>query len=313
MHILVTGGAGFIGSNLTHTFVSQGHQVTVVDDLSTGSMEKIETVMDKIRFVEADIADLDLMIEVMNGVDVVFHEAALPSVPRSIDDPWKTNHHNTNGTLSVLIAAEKTGVGRVVGAASSSAYGNTPTLPKVETMPSIPMSPYAVSKYVGEMYANVFYRVYGLETVMLRYFNVFGPRQDPDSPYSAVIPKFMALMLDGKSPSIHGDGEQTRDFTYIDNVIQANIKAATAPARQVAGRVFNVGCGDRVSLNDLMTALNNVMGTQIQAQYSEKRAGDVRDSQADIAAAREAFGYDPTISLEEGLTRTLAWLKESRQ
>lgn len=304
---LVTGGAGFIGSNLVRHLLAHGHSVTVVDNLSSGSTANLDEVWSEIYFVEGDIRDRDLMERLMQGVDYVFHQAALPSVPRSVADPWSSNDHNVNGTLSVLLAARDAGVGRVIYASSSSVYGDTPILPKVESMCTKPLSPYAIAKYVGELYCQVFYRLYGLETVALRYFNVFGPRQNPQSQYAAVIPKFITALLSGERPTIHGQGEQTRDFTYVENVTVANLAAATAPAQAVSGEAFNIGCGDRVSINGLFEQIRGLIGVVITPLYSEPRPGDVRDSQADIAKARRAFDYIPAVDLHEGLERTIAW------
>ncbi len=304
---LVTGGAGFIGSNLVRHLLAHGHSVTVVDNLSSGSTANLDEVRSEICFVEGDIRDRDLMERLMQGVDYVFHQAALPSVPRSVADPWSSNDHNINGTLSVLLAARDARVGRVVYASSSSVYGDTPVLPKVESMCAGPLSPYAIAKYVGELYGQVFYRLYGLEVVALRYFNVFGPRQNPQSQYAAVIPKFITALLRGERPIIYGDGEQTRDFTYVENVVAANLAAATAPAQAVSGEVFNIGCGDRVSINRLFEQIRGLIGSAITPICSESRPGDVRDSQADIAKARRAFGYVPVVDLREGLEKTIAW------
>ena len=311
MKILITGGAGFIGSNLAHYFTSEGHQVTVIDNLITGHLHNLEDIRSQINFIEGDIRDQKLMQQACQGQDYVFHQAALPSVPRSVDDPWSSNDYNTNGTLSVLIAARDAKVKRVILAASSSAYGNTPVLPKIETMPDNPRSPYAVSKLVGELYAKVFWQVYGLETVILRYFNVFGYRQDPKSAYAAVIPKFICAYLDGKPVQIQGDGEQTRDFTFIENVMEANHKAMLAPVEQVAGEVFNVGYGGRMSLNELIVEIEKLVGQPLDKNYVEPRTGDVRDSQAAIQKATNCMGYTPKVDLVEGLYRTYDWYKEN--
>lgn len=311
MKILITGGAGFIGSNLAHYFTSEGHQVTIIDNLITGHLHNLEGIRSQINFIQGDIRDQKLMQQACQAQDYVFHQAALPSVPRSIDDPWSSNDYNTNGTLSVLIAARDAKVKRVILAASSSAYGNTPVLPKIETMPDNPRSPYAVSKLVGELYAKVFWQVYGLETVILRYFNVFGYRQDPKSAYAAVIPKFICAHLEGQPVQIQGDGEQTRDFTFIENVMEANHKAMIAPVEQVAGEVFNVGFGGRVSLNELVAKIEKIIGTSLQTEHAAPRKGDVRDSQAEIAKAQSKMGYDPKVSLDEGLVRTYEWYKSS--
>jgi nucleoside-diphosphate-sugar epimerase len=307
LNCLVTGGAGFIGSNLVRHLLREGAHVTVIDDLSTGSWINLGDVAGDIRFFEADIRDRERTAPLFRGIDYVFHQAAQASVPRSIEDPWTCHDANVNGTLRVLLAARDAGVRRVVYAASSSAYGDAEVLPKVETMPAAPLSPYAVTKYVGELYCHVFHRVYGLETVALRYFNVFGPWQNPESQYAAVIPKFITALLRGQSPVIHGDGEQTRDFIYVENVVAANVRAALAPAQAAAGRVFNVGCGGRISLNDLLRELHQILETRVSQTHSTERTGDVHDSQADITAAREALGYQPSVELHEGLRRTAAW------
>ncbi|MBE3584478.1 MAG: SDR family oxidoreductase, partial [Limnochordaceae bacterium] len=259
----------------------------------------------KIEFIQGDIRDLGLLRRAFAGAEVIFHEAALPSVPRSIADPLATNENNIDGTLNVLVAAKEMGVKRVVIAASSSAYGDTERLPKVENMPANPLSPYAVTKYVGELYGRVFSRVFGLETVSLRYFNVFGPRQDPASQYAAVIPKFILAMLRGEQPLIHGDGNQSRDFTYVDNVVEANLLAAKVPG--IGGEVFNIGCGARFTLNELVAALNRILGTRITPRYGPPRPGDVRHSLASIEKAGKLLGYRPTVGFEAGLKRTVDW------
>jgi nucleoside-diphosphate-sugar epimerase len=307
---LVTGGAGFIGSHLVEGLVAAGHEVVVLDNLSTGARENLDPVRGRVRFVEGDVRDAAALRPLLQEVSWVFHLAALASVPRSVADPFSSHDHNATGTLTILLAARDAGVQRLVYSASSSAYGDTDTLPKVETMPARPRSPYAISKYVGELYAETFHRLYGLETVSLRYFNIFGPRQAPDSPYAAVIPKFVTALLGGEPPAIHGDGRQTRDFTFVANAVAANLGAAQAPAARVAGQVFNVGCGDRTSLLDLLGELRALIGARVAARHVEPRAGDVRDSQADIEAARRAFGYEPSVGLREGLARTVDWYRE---
>lgn len=310
---LVTGGAGFIGSNLARRLLREGHEVIVVDNLSTGSYENLVEVYGDIRFVKGDIRDRELIGQLLRGVDYVFHQAALGSVPRSVADPWVSNDNNVNGTLAVLLAARDAGVKRIIYAASSSAYGDAAVLPKVETMPSTPLSPYAITKYVGELYCQVFCRLYGFQTVALRYFNVFGPRQNPQSQYAAVIPKFITALLRGESPVIYGDGEQSRDFTYVDNVVAANLAAATAPAEAVAGLVFNIGCGGRISLNNLVRELQAIIGTQVGPKHADPRPGDVRDSQADISKAHCAFGYKPDVRLRQGLELTVDWFASRYQ
>lgn len=307
---LVTGGAGFIGSHLVEGLLAAGRDVTVLDNLSTGSIRNLDGLRPRARFVEGDIRDAGTLRPLLAGVEVVFHLAALASVPRSVADPLSSHDHNATGTLAALLAARDSGVRRFIYSASSSAYGDTETLPKVETMPARPRSPYAISKYMGELYAETFHRLYGLETVSLRYFNIFGPRQAPDSPYAAVIPKFVTALLAGEPPVVHGDGRQTRDFTFVANAVAANLGAAFAPPDRVAGRVFNVGCGDRTSLLDLLGLLRDLTGSRVAPRHVEARAGDVRDSQADIDSARQAFGYEAAVGLREGLARTVAWYRQ---
>jgi len=300
---LVTGGAGFIGSHIVGRLVELGETVTVLDNLSTGKAQNLDPWRRQITFVEADIRDLDAVRRVCEGVDFVLHQAALPSVPRSVADPVTSNEVNVSGTLNVLVAARDAGAKRVVYAGSSSAYGDTPTLPKREDMPASPLSPYAISKYTGELYCQVFARLYGIETVVLRYFNVFGPRQDPASQYAAVIPKFIAALRRGDAPTIFGDGEQSRDFTYVANVVEANLRACTAPS--VSGMVFNVACGHRTTLNDLVRMLQQILRVGLGPVHEAPRGGDVRHSLADINRAEELLGYSVLVSLEEGLARTI--------
>jgi nucleoside-diphosphate-sugar epimerase len=307
MRYVVTGGAGFIGSNTVDELVKRGHGVVVLDDLSAGKEENLSEVRNKITFIKGSITDLDTVQKAMQQADYVIHLAARTSVPRSVKDPLETNRINVEGILNVLVAARDNKVKRVVFAASSSAYGETPTLPKVETMHPVPISPYGVSKYVGELYAYAFGKCYGLENVCLRYFNIFGPRQDPDSPYSGVLSRFATAFLEGEQPVIFGDGEQTRDFTYVENAVQANLLACEAPG--VSGRVFNVGTGGRVSLNQTLELLRGISGKKLQAKYDAPREGDIRDSQADITQARQALGYEPTVDFPEGLQRTFAWYR----
>jgi len=304
---LVTGGAGFIGSHLVTALVARGDEVVVLDDLSTGKRENLAAVADRVRLVVGSITDPAATKACCEGVDVVFHQAALASVPRSVADPVLTNHVNVDGTLQLLVAARDAGVRRVVYAASSSAYGETEELPKRESMPACPLSPYAVQKYVGELYCSVFSRLYGLSTIGLRYFNVFGPRQDPQSQYAAVVPIFITRLLRGEAPTIHGDGGQSRDFTYVRNVVAANLLAAAAP--DPGGRTVNVACGDRVSLNDLYRRLQALTGGTVAAIHGPPRPGDVRHSQADITLARELIGFQPVADLETGLRETVAWYK----
>ena len=302
---LVTGGAGFIVSHLVGGLVEGGHQVRVLDNFSTGDMENLAGLQDRVEVVTGDITDLASVQQAMRGVDFVFHEAALASVPRSVANPIATHRACVDGTLNVLLAARDAKVRRVVYAASSSAYGNSARLPKTETDPTNPLSPYAAAKLSGEHYCTAFSQVYGLETVRLRYFNVFGPRQTPDSPYAAVIPLFIQGMTSGRSPTIFGDGEQSRDFTYVADVVQANRLAARAPG--VSGNVFNVACGHRTSLLELVAHLNALLGMHIRPTHGPERAGDVRHSQADIERARRDLGYRPTTDMVQGLTRCLEW------
>jgi len=309
--VLVTGGAGFIGSHIAAALTAQGARVRVLDDLTTGHRENIEEIGGDLDFIEGSVADEQLLSKVMDGVEVVFHEAAIPSVPRSVEAPRQTHVASVDGTFSLLVAARDAKVRRVVYAASSSAYGDQPTLPKVEHMLPDPLSPYAVAKLVGEYYCQVFTRVYGLETVSLRYFNVFGPRQDPGSQYSGVVSRFISTLLSNERPVIYGDGEQSRDFTYIDNVVFANLKAASA--REASGKVINVANGERITLNQLLDELKGLTGKQdVTAEYLEPRVGDVRHSLADITLAKEFLGYESKVDLHEGLERTIDWWKSSR-
>jgi UDP-glucose 4-epimerase len=305
MRYLVTGGAGFIGSNTVDELVRLGHSVVVIDDLSTGKEKNLAAVRDHIDFYPGSVTDVALVQKACRGIDYVLHLAARTSVPRSVAEPAETNHINVTGTLHVLLAAREAGVRRVVFAGSSAVYGETPTLPKREDMAPGPISPYGVTKLVGELYGQVFYRSYGLEFVSLRYFNVFGPRQDPSSPYSGVLSLFIAAMKNGASPSVYGDGDQSRDFTFIENVVQANLRACEAPG--VAGMVFNAGTGARYTLNDTLRLLEKFAGRPANAKYLEPRAGDIRDSQADVSLARKKLGYDPRVGFEEGLRRTWNW------
>jgi UDP-glucose 4-epimerase len=306
---LVTGGAGFIGSNITRALLEAGDTVRVLDNFATGRRDNLSGIEESVALFEEDIRDLEAIRPAFEGADYVLHQAALPSVPRSVKDPVSTTEANVNGTLNVLIAARDAGVKRVVMASSSSVYGSNPELPKHEGMRPLPISPYAASKLADEAYAASFTHVYGLETVCLRYFNVFGPRQDPTSQYAAVIPLFVTLLLRGERPTIFGDGEQSRDFTYVANVIQANIRAATSPGG--SGQAFNIACGSRISLNELLAHLNDIIGTNIEPIYTESRAGDVKHSLADISAAREAFGYDPQVSTREGLEHVVEWYRQA--
>src|SRR3984957_5823545 len=302
---LVTGGAGFIGSHLVEALLDRGHQVRVLDNFSTGDPENLLGVRDRIEVIEGDITDLQEVRSATRGVEVIFHQAALASVPRSVADPLATHRACVDGTLNILMAARELGVRRVVYAASSSAYGNSVRLPKSESQPTAPLSPYAAAKLAGENYCAAFSEVYGLETVRLRYFNVFGPRQTPDSPYAAVIPLFMQALTTERCPTIHGDGRQSRDFTYVADVVQANLCAAAAPG--VSGRVYNVACGRRTSLLDLLCHLNQLFGTAITPIFGPSRTGDVRDSQADISRACAELGYQPTTEVRSGLRRCVDW------
>ena len=306
---LVTGGAGFIGSHLTEELVRRGHRVRVVDNLCTGKRRNLAHVPG-VELVEADLADPAVAPRAVEGVDFVLHQAAIPSVPRSVEDPLTSHRANVDATLNVLLAARDARVKRVVYAASSSAYGETPTLPKVETQPPAPLSPYALQKLVGEQYGRLFTDLYGLETVSIRYFNVFGPRQDPSSPYSGVISLFISALCDGRPPTIYGDGEQTRDFTYVANVVDGVLRACEAPG--AAGAVINVATGARISLNTLFRAVRELVGARVDPVYAPARAGDVRDSQADIQKARRLLGYEPTVSFEEGLKKTVDWYRAAQ-
>ncbi len=303
---LVTGGAGFIGSHLAEALVRRGHRVRIADSLITGKRANLAHI-DAAEFVEGDLADLPVAERAVAGMDYVLHQAAIPSVPRSVKDPISSNSANVTATLNVLVAARNAGVRRLVYAGSSSAYGDTDVLPKHESMPTGPLSPYALQKLVGEQYCRMFTKLYGFETVIIRYFNVFGPRQDPGSPYSGVISLFATALLSGERPIIYGDGEQTRDFTYVSNVVDGVLRACEAP--NVAGEVINVATGGRISVNELLRVMNRLTGGRVEAVYAEPRAGDVRDSQADITKARTLLGYTPTVSLEEGLRHTLDWFR----
>jgi nucleoside-diphosphate-sugar epimerase len=305
-HYLVTGGAGFIGSHLAEELSRRGHSVRVADSLITGKRSNLDHVRG-VEFLEGDLADPDFARQAAQGVEYVLHQAAIPSVPRSVKDPITSNRANVDATLSVLVAARDAGVKRLVFAGSSSAYGNTPTLPKREDMPTRPLSPYALQKLVAEQYGQMFTSLYGFETVTTRYFNVFGPRQDPGSPYSGVISLFSTALLEGRQPIIYGDGEQTRDFTYVANVVDGVLRACEAP--KAAGEVMNVATGGRISLNELLRVMNKICGTKAEPIYKEPRAGDVRDSQADISKARTLLGYEPIVGFEEGLRHTLDWCR----
>jgi UDP-N-acetylglucosamine 4-epimerase len=307
MRYLVTGGAGFIGSNIVDELVRRGASVAVLDDLSAGKESNLAGVRDRIDLHVGSITDLPTTQKACEGADYVIHLAARTSVPRSVKDPIESNRVNIDGTLNVLVAARDAKVKRLVYAASSSAYGETPTLPKVETMAAAPISPYGVTKYVGELYAQVFGRVYGLENASIRFFNVFGPRQDPTSQYSGVLSRFMLAILDGQTPVIYGDGEQSRDFTFVSNVVDEVLRASEAPG--ASGKVFNGGTGARITLNQVLQQLGQITGKAITAKHEPERNGDIRDSQADISLARAVLGYEPKVMFEEGLRRTWEWYK----
>jgi UDP-glucose 4-epimerase len=304
----VTGGAGFIGSNICEGLVNKGEKVRILDNFSTGKRENIVKFKDSIELIEGDLGNLEVVKRAMAGVDFVLHQGALPSVERSIEDPLTTNKVNILGTLNVLLAACEAKVKRVIYASSSSVYGDTRTLPKKEVMKTSPQSPYAVTKLIGEAYCRIHYSIYGLETVCLRYFNVFGPRQDPSSQYAAVIPKFITLMLRGESPPIYGDGEQSRDFTFIDNVVEANLEACEA--KGASGRAFNIACGKSISINNLVQRLNGILKTRIEPTYQSPRKGDVRHSWADISQARKILHYSPEVGFAAGLEKTVRWFRE---
>lgn len=301
---LVTGGAGFIGGHLTDRLVRDGWSVRVLDDFSSGREENLVGARAEIELLRGDLRDRELLGRALAGVEVVFHQGAVPSVPRSLAEPERTNDVNVTGTLGLLEAARGAGVRRLVFAASSSAYGDTPVLPKVESMPPNPLSPYALQKFAGERYCQLYHQLYGFETVALRYFNVYGPRQDPNSQYAAVIPSFVTACLEERSPQVNGDGEQTRDFTFVADAVQANLCAADAPG--AAGAVVNVAGGRRVSLNAILAEIRDITGSLVAPEYGPARAGDVRDSQADLSLARELLGYEPKVGLREGLERTIA-------
>ncbi len=306
---LVTGGAGFIGSNIAAKLVSQGCFVRVVDNLLTGKKSNLTGIMDKIEFIEADMGDEKIARTAMKDIDVVLHQGALPSVPRSVDDPAATHKHCVDATFTLLLAARDAGIKRFVYASSSSAYGDTPTLPKVESMPPQPLSPYAVGKLAGEYYCSVFYKVFGLETISLRYFNVFGPHQDPTSQYAAAIPAFVTAILEDEPPTVFGDGEQSRDFTYVDNVVEANLLAARV--EHTAGEVLNIACGQAVTVNETIDVINELLGKNIEPLYDAPRPGDVKHSLADITLAQQIIGYKPLISFKQGLQKAIDWYRDN--
>jgi nucleoside-diphosphate-sugar epimerase len=305
---LVTGGAGFIGSSIAEELLGKGERVRILDNFSSGRRQNLESLKGDVEVVEGSITEPETVARVMKGVEVVFHQAAIPSVARSVEEPVPSMQANVTGTTVVLDAARREGVRRVVFAASSSAYGDTPTLPKIETMPASPLSPYAISKLTGEQLMTVFAQLYGLETISLRYFNVFGPRQDPNSQYAAVIPNFIKAAMRRERPQVFGDGEQTRDFCFIENTVGANLLAANA-SKKLTGQVVNIACGERISLNTLLKEIGKIAGHDLQADYHPTRAGDVRDSLASIEAARQLLGYEPKVRVAEGLARTYAAFK----
>ena len=309
--VLVTGGAGFIGSHIAARFAADGARVRIIDDLSTGYLHNIEEIRGDVDFVQSTLTDEDKLRRALDGVELVFHEAAIPSVPRSVENPRQTHAACVDATFNLLVLAKEQKVRRLVYAASSSAYGDQPKLPKIEEMSPEPRSPYAVAKLVGEYYAQVFYRVYGLETISLRYFNVFGPRQDPSSQYSGVISRFISALLSGERPVIYGDGEQSRDFTYVDNVVQANARAAQTT--RGIGETINIANGERITLNELLDVLKDLTNAgDVTAEYKEPRAGDVKHSLADITRARKFLDFEPKVGLREGLQLTIEWWKQSR-
>jgi nucleoside-diphosphate-sugar epimerase len=308
-HYLVTGGAGFIGSHLTEELARRGERVRVVDNLSTGKLQNLAHIPN-VEFMQGDLSDASVAHRAVEGVDYVLHQAAIPSVPRSVKDPMTSHRANVDASLNVLLAARDAGVKRVVYAGSSSAYGNSPTLPKVETMPAAPLSPYALQKFMAEEYCRLFTQLYGLETVTIRYFNVFGPRQDPSSPYSGVISLFISALVEGRQPTIYGDGEHTRDFTYVANVVDGVLRACVAP--KASGEVINVATAGRISLNDLFRTIKALTGATVEPIYAEPRAGDVKDSQADISKAERLLGYRPIVDLHQGLKNTVDWYRTSQ-
>ena len=310
--VLVTGGGGFIGSNLTEALLKQGHRVRVLDDFSTGKRENLvfDQPYPSLEIIEGDIRDFNLCQKATENIEYVFHQAALPSVQRSVEDPLTSHAVNAGGTLNILLAAKEAGVRRLIYASSSSVYGDTPTLPKTEEMPPHPLSPYALQKYIGERYGQLFFELYGLETVSLRYFNIFGPKQDPLSIYSAVIPRFIDALLGGHPPIIFGDGEQSRDFTYVENVVQANLLSMSA--EHLGGEVINIACGKRTSLNQLLNILQEIIGSKVSPLYEEPRKGDVKHSLADIRKGKRFLNYEPKIEIEAGLKKTVEYSQNKR-
>ena len=306
---LVTGGAGFIGSNICRKLVLLGCFVRVIDNLLTGKESNLAGIIDKIEFIQADMGDEKIARNAMEGIDIVLHQGALPSVPRSVDDHAATHKHNVDATFTLLLAARDAGIKRFVYASTSAVYGDTPTLPKVETMPQMPLSPYAVSKLVGEHYAKVFYKVFGLETISLRYFNIFGPNQDPTSQYAAVIPAFVTAILKDQQPTIFGDGRQSRDFTFVDNVVEANLLAARA--KHIAGEALNIACGHSVTVNEVIDILNELLDKNIKPIYTNPRPGDVKHSLADISLAQKTINYKPKIQFKQGLQLAINWYRDN--
>jgi UDP-glucose 4-epimerase len=303
---LVTGGAGFIGSNIAHELVRRGETVRIIDNLATGRRKNLDGLLGKAEFIEGDICDPEIIRRAVSGVDYVLHQAAIPSVARSVEDPLTTNRANVTGTLSVLIASRDAGVRRVIFASSSSVYGDSPTLPKMEDMPPSPLSPYAASKLIGEYYCKIFQSLYGLETICLRYFNVFGPRQDPTSQYAAVIPIFITAVASGRRPVVYGDGLQSRDFTFVENVVEVNLLACSAP-KEATGRIYNVACGERFSLLELLDEVGRILKKKPDPVFEAARPGDVKHSLADISRAKKFLHFEPKVSFTEGLRRTVAW------
>ncbi len=300
---LVTGGAGFIGGHLVHSLVGQGHNVRVLDNFSTGKRTNLEDVASSVEIIDGDMRDYDTCLNAADNIDMIFHQAAIPSVPRSVDNPFASHDTNINGTFNVLMAATKRNCRRVIYAASSSAYGDTDVLPKHEAIRPEPLSPYAVQKLAGEMYGRAFYECFGLETIALRYFNVFGPRQDPKSQYAAAIPAFVTSILNDEPPTVYGDGTQTRDFTFIENVVHANILAANAS--ETKGQAINIACGQKVSVNDIIATINDLLGKKVPTNYVPRRKGDVMHSLADITQARQLIGYETKVSFDEGLKQAI--------
>lgn len=306
---LVTGGAGFIGSNICRRLVKEGRFVRVIDNLLTGKKSNLDDIIDRVEFVEGDMGDYETACRVLEDIDVILHQGALPSVPKSVDNPAATHRHCVDATFNMLLAARDCSVRKFVYAASSSAYGDSPTMPKVETMPTDPLSPYAAAKLFGEYYCSVFSKVFGLDTVALRYFNVFGPFQDPTSQYAAAIPAFVTAILKDTPPTVYGDGEQSRDFTYIDNVVEANLRAAESEGTN--GEVVNIACGDAITVNQIIDMINDILGKNIQPEYTSPRPGDVKHSLADITKAGKLIGYKPVVEFKDGLKKAIDWYSKN--